>query len=50
MSTASATAKRALDAWFVERGWKPFSFQQAVWQAIAAGRSGLLHATTGAGK
>ena len=25
-------------------------FQQKVWQAIAEGRSGLLHATTGAGK
>ena len=50
MSTASGVAKRALDAWFAERGWKPFAFQQDVWRAIAAGRSGLLHATTGAGK
>ena len=50
MSTASGAAKRALDAWFVLRGWKPFTFQQDVWRAIAAGRSGLLHATTGAGK
>jgi ATP-dependent Lhr-like helicase len=42
--------KKALDAWFAARGWKPFNFQLEVWQAIAQGRSGLLHATTGAGK
>ncbi|NVM77757.1 ATP-dependent Lhr-like helicase [Duganella sp. SG902] len=38
------------DAWFAERGWTVFPFQRAVWEAAAAGRSGLLHATTGAGK
>jgi ATP-dependent Lhr-like helicase len=38
------------DAWFAERGWTVFPFQRAVWDAAAAGRSGLLHATTGAGK
>ncbi|HZY17618.1 MAG TPA: ligase-associated DNA damage response DEXH box helicase [Ramlibacter sp.] len=32
------------------RGWTPFAFQQQVWRAIAQGRSGMLHATTGAGK
>ena len=42
--------KRALGGWFAERGWKPFKFQKDVWKAIAAGESGLLHATTGAGK
>lgn len=42
--------KRALLGWFAERGWRPFEFQRAAWQAIAEGRSGLLHATTGAGK
>src|SRR5690606_34501358 len=30
--------------------WSPFPFQTAVWQAMAQGDSGLLHATTGAGK
>jgi ATP-dependent Lhr-like helicase len=38
------------DAWFAERGWTVFPFQRAVWDAAAAGHSGLLHATTGAGK
>jgi ATP-dependent helicase Lhr and Lhr-like helicase len=42
--------KRALESWFLQRGWKPFKFQKDMWRAIAAGESGLLHATTGAGK
>jgi len=38
------------DAWFAQRGWAPFEFQREVWGAMAAGQSGLLHATTGSGK
>lgn len=38
------------DAWFAQRGWVPFDFQREVWAAMAEGRGGLLHATTGAGK
>ena len=38
------------ETWFAGRGWAPFSFQRQVWAAMAEGRSGLLHATTGAGK
>ena len=41
---------RILTGWFDSRQWKPFAFQREVWRAIADGRSGLLHATTGAGK
>ena len=37
-------------AWFLQHGWQPFPFQQQVWQAVAKGQSGMLHATTGAGK
>ena len=44
------TLKNALDSWFNARDWKAFKFQKDVWKAIAAGESGLLHATTGAGK
>ncbi len=44
------TARQLVNRWFAERGWKPFAFQREVWRAIAAGQSGLLHATTGAGK
>jgi ATP-dependent helicase Lhr and Lhr-like helicase len=36
--------------WFAAKGWKPFVFQKDVWQAVKEGRSGLLHASTGAGK
>ena len=47
-------AKTAFDTrvqqWFSEREWQPFDFQREVWRAITAGSSGLLHATTGAGK
>lgn len=31
-------------------GWAPFEFQQRVWAAQAAGRSGLVHSATGSGK
>ncbi len=49
--SASHTAvEAALLAWMGERGWVPFDFQREVWRAVAAGESGLLHATTGAGK
>ena len=37
-------------AWFAAKGWKPFPFQREVWRACLAGQSGMLHATTGAGK
>jgi ATP-dependent Lhr-like helicase len=36
--------------WFDANGWQPFDFQREVWAAMHAGRSGLLHATTGSGK
>jgi ATP-dependent helicase Lhr and Lhr-like helicase len=36
--------------WLATKGWAPFPFQKKVWQAMAKGQSGLLHATTGAGK
>jgi ATP-dependent Lhr-like helicase len=38
------------EQWLSQRGWQPFAFQRDVWQAIAEGRSGMLHATTGSGK
>lgn len=37
-------------AWFSGQGWKAFAFQREVWTAMRQGKSGLLHATTGAGK
>jgi ATP-dependent Lhr-like helicase len=38
------------EAWFQAQGYAPFAFQREVWAAMAAGESGLLHATTGSGK
>jgi ATP-dependent Lhr-like helicase len=38
------------ESWLDRRGWQPFDFQREVWRAIADGRSGMLHATTGSGK
>jgi ATP-dependent helicase Lhr and Lhr-like helicase len=38
------------EGWFAAQGWQPFPFQREIWRHITAGRSGLLHATTGSGK
>ena len=43
-------APEAIAAWLASRGIAPFPFQRETWDHIVAGRSGLLHATTGAGK
>ena len=40
----------AVESWLAARGWQAFPFQREVWQAVAEGRSGMLHATTGSGK
>src|SRR5262245_39912014 len=45
-----AAIRADAEAWFAGRGWVPFGFQRAVWAAMADGKSGLLHATTGSGK
>ena len=47
---AAQLALPSAEGWFAAMGWQPFPFQLEVWQAVAAGRSGLLHATTGSGK
>ncbi|MHA3735162.1 ligase-associated DNA damage response DEXH box helicase [Pseudomonas sp. Eth.TT006] len=45
-----ATSPDLAKTWFSARGWKPFAFQKQVWSAVKRGESGLLHASTGAGK
>jgi ATP-dependent Lhr-like helicase len=47
---AGQLALPSAEAWFAAQGIAPFAFQREVWEHIGAGRSGLLHATTGAGK
>ncbi len=43
-------SRRLAETWFDTHGWQPFPFQREVWKEIWSGASGLLHATTGAGK
>ncbi|KPC54628.1 ligase-associated DNA damage response DEXH box helicase [Amantichitinum ursilacus] len=50
MNAPASTSAFDPAAWFASRGWTPFPFQQATWQSIIAGDSGLLHASTGSGK
>ena len=47
---AAAGAPITVEEWFAARGWQPFAFQREVWARMAAGESGLLHASTGTGK
>ncbi|MBC7993751.1 MAG: ligase-associated DNA damage response DEXH box helicase [Rhizobacter sp.] len=49
-AAAAEAVERRLLAWMACREWQAFAFQREVWAAMAAGESGLLHATTGAGK
>lgn len=44
------TAPGLAEGWFAHQGWQPFPFQRQVWEEISTGVSGMLHATTGAGK
>ncbi|MGS1054830.1 ligase-associated DNA damage response DEXH box helicase [Burkholderia glumae] len=50
----AAAARRPIGpriaAWLAAQDRQPFAFQEEVWREIARGASGLLHATTGAGK
>jgi ATP-dependent Lhr-like helicase len=45
----SAAQTRVMQ-WFAGHGWSPLPLQTQTWEAYARGRSGLLHAPTGAGK
>jgi ATP-dependent helicase Lhr and Lhr-like helicase len=50
MHAVKDTTDLTVEAWLAERNWHPFDFQREAWTHIAAGRSGLLHASTGSGK
>lgn len=39
-----------LQEWFKSKGYQPFDFQMACWEAYLQGKSGLLNAPTGSGK
>jgi ATP-dependent Lhr-like helicase len=50
MATRGRKSFEPVEQWLAARGWSSFPFQREVWQAMAQGRSGMLHATTGSGK
>jgi ATP-dependent Lhr-like helicase len=50
MARGEQLALPSAEGWFAAQGWQPFAFQREVWQHVAEGRSGLLHASTGSGK
>ncbi len=39
-----------IKAWFLQRGWSAFPFQEEVWSAYLNGENGLIHSATGTGK
>jgi ATP-dependent Lhr-like helicase len=43
-------AEERFRAWYAQRGWSPFDFQEEMLAQMLAGRSGLLNAPTGSGK
>jgi ATP-dependent helicase Lhr and Lhr-like helicase len=48
--TLAALTQSSALAWFSAQGWSAFDYQLETWAAMQAGQSGLLHASTGAGK
>ena len=43
-------ALHKINKWFAAKKWKPFDFQLEVWHSFEKKESGLIHASTGAGK
>jgi ATP-dependent helicase Lhr and Lhr-like helicase len=41
---------KIISSYFEEKSWKPFPFQEEVWENYLAGKNGLLNAPTGSGK
>jgi ATP-dependent helicase Lhr and Lhr-like helicase len=50
MQAKRDTTELTVEAWLAQKNWHAFDFQRDAWKQIAAGRSGLLHASTGSGK
>ncbi|MDX2148000.1 MAG: ligase-associated DNA damage response DEXH box helicase [Planctomycetota bacterium] len=48
--TLTEPEQSPIEGWFAARGWSPFAYQREAWSVYAAGRSGLIHVPTGAGK
>ncbi len=50
MSNHQPAVNSILIEYFRIRGWSPFPYQEATWDAYLRGLSGLIHAPTGTGK
>lgn len=50
MTDQADVGRARVRAWFADRGWTPFGFQEQAWDAYLQGQSGLVHVPTGAGK
>ena len=50
MQAAQEDIQMSVEQWLAHKQWAAFDFQRESWGHIAAGRSGLLHASTGSGK
>jgi ATP-dependent helicase Lhr and Lhr-like helicase len=50
MPVQKNTTDLTVVTWLAQKRWQAFDFQREAWAHIAAGRSGLLHASTGSGK
>jgi ATP-dependent helicase Lhr and Lhr-like helicase len=50
MPVQKNTTDLTVVTWLAQKRWRAFDFQREAWAHIAAGRSGLLHASTGSGK
>lgn len=49
-SLATSIGYSVITGWLTSKGRQPFLFQQQAWEAIIAGKSGLVNAPTGCGK
>lgn len=50
MKLSSSKGYTIITEWLAEKGHRPFAFQEAAWQHIINGKSGLVNAPTGCGK
>lgn len=50
MADFSDSRLKPIVEWFAQQGWEPLPFQWETWQAVLAGKSGLIQVPTGSGK
>ncbi len=48
--TGNSKILTPIEAWFIQQGWEPLTFQRETWNAYLDGYSGLIQVPTGSGK